>query len=574
MAGPWPQQDIALARRSSSPPSHPRSLRRLWFVLLVILLLAAAVLRGNGIGQGLPGLYDPDEPLFFINALELLARQTLQPGWFGHPGTTTLYLLAANDLGVFLAGKLAGEWDSTAAFATLLYADPSPIVLPARWSIVVLALGVIAATARLGARLGDAPAGLAAALLLAASPLHSEISALVRTDIMVSLFTLLALLAAVRVAEAGRVRDLAVAGLWMGTAVATKWPGAVLALGPLAAWGWAHRNNRERWPAGGLILAAAMLAAMAVLMPPLWLRPLDVWAALQNEMQPAHVGATGGDWLYNLGWYLQALWVRGLGWAALLVPVGIAVLAAQRRWPALLILVLPLAALLLLLCSQANVWQRWLVLPLPLLALLVGFALSAGARALWQARSLAVVGAAAAVLAVPLGLAAWRDGTARGNPTQARAVAFALRTIPPGSRITVEMLAFPLLRGQWSIRYSFGQAGCVDGRQLLAGKVNYDDASTAQKGKQKLVLGTTNPARIASCWSDYAIIHDADRWLNEAARYPAEAAMYRAFIDGGTIVGEFRAINGVSAGPRTLVIKLRPDVPVVRPVSMAPAPRR
>lgn len=552
-------------------PSHPLK-RRLWLILLPILLLAA-VLRGNGIGQGLPGLYDPDEPLFFINALELLAKQTLQPGWFGHPGTTTLYLLALSDLSVFLAGKAAGLWSSTAEFATMLYADPSAIVLPARAGIAALALGVIAATARLGAKLGDAPAGLIAALLIAASPLHSEISALVRTDIMVSLFTLLALLAAVRVAEGGRVRDLVVAGLWMGVAVATKWPGAVLALAPLAAWGWAHREHKARWPAGGLILVLAMLAAMAVLMPPLWLRPLDVWAALKSELQPAHVGATGGDWIYNLGWYRGILWARGLGWAALLVPAGIALLVAQRRWPALLILALPLAALLVLLSSQANVWQRWLVLPLPLLALLAGFALSAAARALWQARAGLVAGPAALALALPLAWTAWAEGTARGNPTQARAVDFALRTIPPGSRITVEMLAFPLLKGAWDIRYSFGQVGCVDGRQLLAGKVNYDDAATAQKGKQKLVLGTTNPARIASCWSDYAIIHDADRWLNEAENYPAEAAMYRAFIDGGTIVGEFKPIPGVSAGPRTLVIKLRPEIPVVRPESTAPAPR-
>jgi hypothetical protein len=533
----------------------------------------AAWLRGNGIGQGLPGLYDPDEPLFFINALELLAKQTLQPGWFGHPGTTTLYLLAVNDLAVFLAGKLSGQWQTTAEFATLLYADPSPIVLPARWAIVALALGVIAATARLGAQLGDAAAGLIAALLLAASPLHTEISALVRTDIMVSLFAMLALLRAVRVAESGKRRDLVVAGLWMGTAVATKWPGAVLALAPLAAWCWSYRDDRRRWLPGAALLVAAMLAAMAVLMPPLWLRPLDVWAALKNELQPAHVGATGGDWLYNLAWYLNVLWARGLGWATILVPAGIALLAWQRRWTALLILALPLAALLVVLCSQANVWQRWLVLPLPLLALLAGFALSAAARAAFAARSGWLAGAGAAALSLPLAVGAWQDGTARGRPTQARAVDFALRNIPAGSQITVEMLAFPLLRGQWSIRYSFGPAGCVDGRQLLAGKVNYDDAATAQKGKQKLVLGTIDPARIASCWSDYAIIHDADRWLNEAARYPQEAAVYRAFIEGGTIVGKFASQPGVSAGPRTLVIRLRPGVPTVSPESTALARR-
>jgi 4-amino-4-deoxy-L-arabinose transferase-like glycosyltransferase len=532
---------------------------------LLALVLLAAVLRGNGISQGLPGLYDPDEPLFLINALELLAKQTLMPGWFGHPGITTLYLLGASDLAVFLGGRLAGVWTSTSEFAARLYGDPSLVVLAGRGAIMAMALGVVAATAWLGARLGDAKAGLLAALLLAVSPLHTEISGLVRTDIMVSLFCLLAMLAAVRITETGRRRDLIVAGLWMGTAVSTKWPGAVLALAPLLAWCWAYRADRARWLPGAAMLAGAMLLAMAVLMPPLWLRPLDVWHALQNEVQPAHVGATGGNWLFNMGWYAHVLWDRGLGWAALLVPVGVAVLIRQRTMPgampALLILVIPMAALIALLCSQANVWQRWLVLPMPMLALIAGLGLAALARHFLTARKGWVMAGIGLIVAAPMGLTAWSEGIARANPTQARAVAFMLNHVPAGSRITVEMLAFPLLKGNWTIRYPFGPVGCVDGRQLLAGRVNYDDAAGAQKGKQKLVLGTINPARIASCWTDYAIIHDADRWLAEAGRYPQEAGVYRAFINGGTVIGDFRPIPGVSAGPRTLVIRLGPQPP-------------
>ena len=529
--------------------------------VVLALVVLAAVLRANGIGQGLPGLYDPDEPLFLINALELLAKQTLMPGWFGHPGITTLYLLGASDLLVFLGGRIAGLWSTTGEFAARLYEDPSLVVLAGRAAIAVLALGVIAATARLGARLGDARAGVAAALLLAVSPLHTEISALVRTDIMVSLFCMLAMLAAVRIVHERRQRDLIVAGLWMGTAVSTKWPGAILALAPLLTWCWAWRHDRSRWLSGAAMLAAAILLAMAVLMPPLWLQPQDVWEALRNEVQPAHVGATGGDWLFNLGWYVRALWDRGLGWAALLVPVGAVLLIRHRQMPAILTLLLPVMALVALLCSQANVWQRWLVLPLPMLALLAGFGLSGLARQLSASRHGLIMASVGVTLAVPMGLASWSEGTARANPTQARAVAYMLSHVPAGSRITVEMLAFPLLKGNWTIRYPFGPVGCVDGRQLLAGKVNHDDAAGAQRGKQKLVLGTINPARVESCWTDYAIIHDADRWLAEAERYPQEAAVYRAFIDGGTVIGDFRSIPGVSAGPRTLVIRLGPQPP-------------
>ena len=54
------------------------------------ILLAALWLRLDGVGFGLPALNDPDEPLFMMTALEMLQKHSLDPGWFGHPGTITL----------------------------------------------------------------------------------------------------------------------------------------------------------------------------------------------------------------------------------------------------------------------------------------------------------------------------------------------------------------------------------------------------------------------------------------------------------------------------------------------------
>ena len=54
--------------------------------LLVLILLAAAALRLHGVDFGLPALNDADEPLFVMNALDMLRKGTLNPGWFGHPG--------------------------------------------------------------------------------------------------------------------------------------------------------------------------------------------------------------------------------------------------------------------------------------------------------------------------------------------------------------------------------------------------------------------------------------------------------------------------------------------------------
>src|SRR5688500_6438274 len=41
--------------------------------LCLLILIAAALLRIDGVGFGLPALNDPDEPLFMSTALEMLA---------------------------------------------------------------------------------------------------------------------------------------------------------------------------------------------------------------------------------------------------------------------------------------------------------------------------------------------------------------------------------------------------------------------------------------------------------------------------------------------------------------------
>ena len=60
-----------------------------------------------------PYFYDPDEPLFVIKAVELLTDGTLNPRWFGHPGTTTIYLTSLTSLAVigwgFVVGDQSGE---------------------------------------------------------------------------------------------------------------------------------------------------------------------------------------------------------------------------------------------------------------------------------------------------------------------------------------------------------------------------------------------------------------------------------------------------------------------------------
>ena len=108
---------------------------------LCLILLVAILLRIDGVGFGLPALNDPDEPLFMATAVEMLSGPTLNPGWFGHPGTITFYSLM---LVVALVGGLGvatGRFGDFDAFATAVYADPGIIFLPARLLMVAFGAG-------------------------------------------------------------------------------------------------------------------------------------------------------------------------------------------------------------------------------------------------------------------------------------------------------------------------------------------------------------------------------------------------------------------------------------------------
>ena len=95
--------------------------------VLATISSSALVVRLAGVGWGLPALYDPDEPLFMLCALKLLREATVDPGWFGHPGTTTIYGIALVEAATYLGGHMAGVFASPAAFVRAIYLDP-------RWS--------------------------------------------------------------------------------------------------------------------------------------------------------------------------------------------------------------------------------------------------------------------------------------------------------------------------------------------------------------------------------------------------------------------------------------------------------
>ena len=62
-------------------------------IVLGIILIGGLLVRLYGIDWGLPYRYNADESLFIGRAGYILRTFDFNPHWFGHPGTTTIYLL-------------------------------------------------------------------------------------------------------------------------------------------------------------------------------------------------------------------------------------------------------------------------------------------------------------------------------------------------------------------------------------------------------------------------------------------------------------------------------------------------
>lgn len=97
---------------------------------LAFVFVAALLLRLNGVRFGLPALNDRDELMFEMGLVRMFSGSALNPGWFGHPATTTIYLLAVINALAFAGGWALGYWPSPKAFADKIYFDPGIAILP------------------------------------------------------------------------------------------------------------------------------------------------------------------------------------------------------------------------------------------------------------------------------------------------------------------------------------------------------------------------------------------------------------------------------------------------------------
>jgi hypothetical protein len=341
-------------------------LRRL--ALPAILALAAA-LRFAALGWGLRHVPHWDERVFVENARAMVVAGDFDHRYYEYPGLFFYILLPV--LRALPDAALAGSGAYLAARA------------------VVAAFGVlsVALVGVLGRRLLPPQAALSAALLLAVSPLEVVTAHMVRPDVVLGAFVLLALFAFLRLGE--RWRGDLLSGVAVGAASALKFTGLLLVPSYLAARLVAPGPRLARLAGAGL----AALAVALVFTPYALIHPDAYLGGVAVQVGEHYRGrSTAPPYLDQVVYYAGTVGDAFGPVGGLLVALG--ALSVGREWRSWLPLLLhPLVTIATLSTAEIR-FQRHLVPAAGLLALFAGRGVAVLGRAWPPAAPLALALAA------------------------------------------------------------------------------------------------------------------------------------------------------------------------------------
>jgi len=430
-----------------SSSERATSSRVAWIVTGLGLL--ALGLRVWSLNYGLPAIYNMDEKPILDRALSF-AKGDPNPHNFLYP-TLHLYAIFLWEGLFFAAGRLAGVFSSLAEFQNAYFVDPSKHVLAARALTAVLGAATIGGAYRFGARLFNAPVGIAAAGFLAVAPMAVRDAHYVKLDIPVALFSTLAFgqLASILVDPAIAARRLSwvIAGALAGLAISTHYYAAFLAV-PFVMVAALDVSRSGRWQVSfGLLCLAglATIAAFAATSPFFFVEPRTVIRDFTELREVDIDRAVSAGWFSSLPTYSWLLG-KALGWPVCVLSVvgGVMALSTDVR-RGLLLVSFPLAFVLFV--SNTFPASRYLNIVLPC-------ATVAAAYAAWRLATM--TSAPSAAMAVACALAAipaltdsvrW-DRFFAQDDTRTVAERFVEREVPAGTTIAVQPYSAPLTQSR------------------------------------------------------------------------------------------------------------------------------
>ncbi|MGY8824458.1 MAG: ArnT family glycosyltransferase [Candidatus Latescibacterota bacterium] len=274
----------------------------------------------------------------------------------------------------FILQHLTNGWSLEQFAAYHFFWDTDSLLQIARWTGVAFAVGTVAWVAFLARRIAGPMAGYVAALLVACAPLHVRQSGLAAVDVPMAFWYVGAVWAAVRLLERSSWKAYALAGVLVGLAAASKYPGALSAAAVVAAHWSARRSwcDRRLWIAGALSIATFFCATPYTLLD--WQVFSGHFAREAVHLQGGHGQSLGVGWWYHIKMSLR----YGLGWPGL--SLGFAGLLVAWRSREGRVLIAGFAAYYVVMGSGELVFVRYALPLLVLLAVLAALALTALAR--------------------------------------------------------------------------------------------------------------------------------------------------------------------------------------------------
>ncbi len=477
-----------------------------------------------GVRGDLPWAYASDEGQFAVLAIRMAHEGDPNPRWFGHPGSTFLYPLAALfRIGNALAtGRPVTEHDPE--LAARVGGDPARYFTAGRVLAALYAVAALPLLYLIGRRAYDETTALVGTWLALLSPMTLELAQMLRTDSAGLFFGLLALWLTLRILERPTLGAHVSAGLAIGAAIGTRYLLATL-VGVLvaadlvvAARSRPDPDARRRGLVHALVGLACVALGFVATTPYFLLDFATVWKNLAHEARVEHLGADGLGFAGNFAWYWStALPMSVAAPVLVLAALGVAHAAWRRNVQALLVTGF-VVVFVLAISTAALHWGRWLVPIVPLVALLAAAALVAIVR--WVAGRLdvrpavtvALILLAKALVSAKPAWAYFRFALAQAKPsTRIVAREWIIENLPPGSTIVAEFYTAPLHETELHADYHFSLA--ADGTLEDYVRAGYD----------------------------YAMVSDAiyGRYRREPKRYAREVAFYDALSRKGRLVKRF-----------------------------------
>ena len=345
----------------------------------VLVVLGSVALHLWGLVGDLPYAPDIDEPTFMGAAVGMLSHHTLDPHWFGHPGSTVIYPLAALvELWYQAARHLPPFAHPMPGITRELAADPMPFYVIGRLVSAAYGVGSVVITWRLGRRIVGDLGGILAALFLSVTAIAVQFGQILRTDTAGMFFALLTLWLVVRAMETRRGRDWVVAAIAIGLAISSRYFFAILIVPYLVAAALSLSSARHELIATGSSRRATFVPFLGLLAVPLTVfvtspfLVLDlpkVIVDLQAENGSVHPGADGLSPVGNLLWYIGTVAPSAIGMATLAV-AAIGVLVLVRIYPrgAAVLIAFVLAYLAGISASPLH-WARYIIPLVPIVAI-------------------------------------------------------------------------------------------------------------------------------------------------------------------------------------------------------------